>query len=341
MSALPTVTVLIPARNEERDIEGCLRAVLAQDHPHDRMEIVLVDGGSSDRTAECALRVLTGSDVAFKIVDNPSGTTPSNLNAGLRVASGEIICRVDARSIVPTDYVRACVGLLAARHDIAVAGGAQVAIANDPSTLAAGIARGLNNKYAMGGSRYRSGAASGPTDTVYLGAFRAKDLRSVGGWDEYFETNQDFELNRRLGRTGVVWFDDRISVGYVPRQALSALWRQYHRYGRWKVRYWRRTGDRPQPRQVTILAAAGAAVLAGGGFSLSGPRRHRRFALVVAVACGTALVVDDLGSAASAPLGVRAVASAVTVVTGSAWSAGVARELVRSDVAADLSTLEE
>jgi len=55
---LPLVTVLIPARDEEADIERCLRAVLAQDYPHDRIEVVLVDGGSVDRTMEVATGVL-------------------------------------------------------------------------------------------------------------------------------------------------------------------------------------------------------------------------------------------------------------------------------------------
>ena len=126
---------------------------------------------------------------------------------------GELLCRVDARSIIPPEYVRLCAEVLGSRPEVMVTGGAQVAIAVDDSARSVGIARALNNKYAMGGSRYRSGADSGPCDTVYLGAFRTAQLRSAGGWDEYFETNQDFELNRRLGRAGVVWFDSRLEVG--------------------------------------------------------------------------------------------------------------------------------
>ena len=89
-----------------------MRAVLAQDHPHDRLEVVVVDGGSTDRTADVASKVLAAGDVAWQIVDNPAGTTPSNLNAGLAVASGELLCRVDARSIVPPEYVRLCAEVL-------------------------------------------------------------------------------------------------------------------------------------------------------------------------------------------------------------------------------------
>lgn len=327
MSEAPTVTVLIPARNEEADIERCLRAVLAQDHPHERMEIVLVDGGSADRTADVAATVLAEGDIAWRIVHNPAGTTPSNLNAGLAATSGEILCRVDARSLVPPQYVRCCAEVLGARPEVIVTGGAQVAIAVDDSARSVGIARALNNRYAMGGSRYRSGADSGPCDTVYLGAFRTAEVRSAGGWDEYFETNQDFELNRRLGRVGVVWFDSRLKVGYVPRQTINALWRQYHRFGRWKVRYWRRTGDRPRPRQFVPLVALTVAVL---GLAVPG-RRHpaatpRSVAMLLLAGVVCLDTVGERDGRASGPA--RAISIGVLGTVQGAWFSAVYRELL-------------
>lgn len=325
MSDVPTVTVLIPARNEEMDIERCLRAVLAQDHPHDRMEVVLVDGGSTDRTGEVASRVLAAGAVDWKIIDNPTGTTPSNLNVGLAAATGDVLCRVDARSIIPRQYVRICAGVLSTRPEVAVTGGAQVAVAVTDDSMSVGIARALNNRYAMGGSRYRSGASSGPSDTVYLGAFRTDDLRAAGGWDEFFETNQDYELNRRMSRQGIVWFDDRLEVGYVPRQSLVALWRQYHRFGRWKVRYWRRTGDRPQSRQLVPFFALAAAV----PLALAVGSRHR--AVLLALVAGAALALDECGSRGRASVGVRMVSAGAIGTVSSGWCTGVARGVVATD----------
>lgn len=329
MSEEPTVTVLIPARQEERDIERCLRAVLAQDHPHDRMEVVLVDGGSTDRTVELASRLLETGDVDWRIIENPVGTTPSNLNAGLAVASGEIVCRVDARSVVPAQYMRLCADVLATRPEVAVTGGAQVAVALDESVTSVGIARALNNRYAMGGSRYRSGAPSGPSDTVYLGAFRTEQLRAAGGWDDRFETNQDYELNRRMARGGVIWFDDRLEVGYVPRQSISAVWRQYHRFGRWKARYWRSTGDSPLLRQKVLLAAPVCLVLLLGLPLLGRQRRVRRVAAVATAALAALGVVEEAGAPADAPSAcVRLTAIAGTATVGAAWWLGAVRELL-------------
>ncbi len=326
MSEAPLVTVLIPARNEEADIARCLEAVLAQDYSPDRMEIVLVDGGSTDATAAVASTVLEAGNVEWRIIDNPTGTTPSNLNAGLSVAVGSIVCRVDARSIVPHTYVRRCVEVLGDER-IAVTGGAQIAVPVDASIRAAGIARGLNNRLVMGGARYRSGAPSGPADTVYLGAFRTADVRAVGGWDEAMLSNQDFELNRRISRCGTVWFDARQRVGYLPRRRFADLWQQYFRFGRWKVRYWRHTGEGPVPRQIAYLGVWCCGV--GTGLVVLGrTRRPRQLLVPVGAALGLLMTIDRVGSDEDARPAHRGVAAAVASVIASAWPVGVMWETI-------------
>ena len=327
MTDPPLVTVVIPMVDEIEDIEACLAAVLAQDHPADRLEVLVVDGGSTDRSSERATQVLAGSDVhAWRVLHNPARTTPSSLNLGLAEASGEILCRVDARTIVQRDHVTRCVTGLGADPAIAVIGGSQVAIARGRDAHSRGIARALNNRLSMGGADYRSGRASGPTDTVYLGAFRTDDLRAAGGWDERFPTNQDFELNRRMGRQGVVWLDADIRSGYVPRAHLRGLWQQYHRFGRWKVRYWRTAGEGPVPRQRLILALPLVPLALVATVALLRPAGLLPLA---AVGVGGLLVVDAVGADGPAPPAVRAWASVATLVVSTAWWVGVVHEVVR------------
>lgn len=328
MTDAPLVTVLIPARNEEADIKRCLRAVLDQDHPHGRMEIVLVDGGSTDATAEVARRLLGAGDVTWRVMGNPIGTTPSSLNIGLADATGKILCRVDARTIIPQDYVRRCAAILAERPDVVVTGGAQVAVALDRSPRAVGIARALNNRYGMGLSRYRRRSGSGESDTVYLGAFRTGELREVGGWDERLPTNQDFDLNRRMARHGAVWFEQSLTCGYVPRRSVPELWRQYVRFGRWKVRYWRLTADRPQTRQLVL---AGVPV-AGGALALLWLSRRPgapRIAVLAAAGASGLGALEVVG--ADEPRGdvlAHCYAAAAMVVVGGGWLSGLWGEIL-------------
>src|SRR5262249_9207423 len=159
----------IPARDEERWIGASLASVMDQRYPHDCIEvIVVVDGASTDATDVIAKDMLERSDFGrVEVVRNPDGGTPGNLNAGLGIATGVYLCRVDARSRIPAHYVGRCVDLLATRPDMAVVGGAQVAVAPRGGAVGTGIARALNNRWGMGFSRYRRGAVSGAADTVY------------------------------------------------------------------------------------------------------------------------------------------------------------------------------
>ncbi|MCU0311248.1 MAG: glycosyltransferase [Acidimicrobiales bacterium] len=318
-------TVLIPARNEAASIVRCLEQVLAQDLPLEELEVVVVDGSSTDGTADLARSVLEGSGVGgWTVVTNPGGATPSNLNAGLRHVTSEVVCRVDARSLIPTGYVRRCVEILSSRPEVAVVGGAQVAVARSSSANDLGIARALNNRLAMGLARYRRGAASGPSDTVYLGAFRTAELRAVGGWDLRLATNQDFDLNRRMTATGMVWFEEGIDVGYLPRESIARLFSQYRRFGRWKAAYWALSGERPRPRQIVLLALpAGAAIGAAVGL-----RRRPG----VTAAFGLAALAGVELAAGTTPRrvgpGAHLVAVLAIVAVGGGWWSGAVEGLV-------------
>jgi hypothetical protein len=257
------------------------------------------------------------------VLANPAGITPASLNVGLAAATGALLCRVDARTLIQPDHVRRCADILVARPDVAVVGGQQVATPRGVDARSRGMARALNNRLSMGGASYRSAGVSGPTDTVYLGAFRTADLREVGGWDERFPTNQDFDLNRRMAARGVVWFDVGIRSDYLPRTDLGSLYRQYHRFGRWKVRYWRVSGDKPLGRQRRLLALP---LVPLGVTALVGLRRPAAMVPLVALGAAGLAGVDEAGSHEPAPVAVRAWAVVAMGTVAVAWWLGVLRE---------------
>jgi succinoglycan biosynthesis protein ExoA len=322
------ISVVVPARDEAGDIARCIRAVAASDWPLDDLEVLVVDGGSCDATVSLAQTELDRHPFRRgEVVSNPTGSTSSNLNTGLDAAEGAVLVRVDARSLVPPAYVRTCVEVLA-DPAVRVVGGRQWTVPRDGSIVATGIARALNNRWGMGLARYRRGAGSGPTDTVYLGAFRTDELRAAKGWDERFGTNQDFELNRRLGRDGTVWFDERLVVGYLPRASIVALARQYHRFGRWKVRYWRVTGDRPRPRQMVLLV--GPPLLAAVAALVARRPRYRRVVLPVAAVAAGAVEWWGGRDSPDASAAEHLVALAALAASSGGWLSGAYRELARS-----------
>ncbi len=324
----PAVTVVIPARNEANDIVECIDSIGAQDYPHEAIEVLVIDGDSTDETRLLAKEALANYRFAnADVLTNPVATTPTNLNMGLDHAQGHYLCRVDSRSRIPTDYIRRCAGILDTTDEIVVAGGSQIALPPDDSPTSTGIARALNNRYSMGGSRYRRQHHSGPCDTVYLGFFRTDIVRRIGGWDVTLPTNQDFDLNQRMNQHGTVWFEAHMPVGYIPRPSLKKLWRQYVRFGSWKVRYWRRDGNRIQPRQVALVSVAPTAATAGL-VALAVAPNLAKFAPAAAVA-GLAAIEAKGTNTPEGTLVDHAVATAAIAVVSTGWSWGVWRELLR------------
>ena len=314
----PLVSVLIPALDEEADIAGCIEAIGAQDHALDRIELIVVDGCSTDRTREVAAAAASEIGLAgITILENPRRRTSTSLNAGLEAARGHYLVRVDARSRIPASYVRTCIDLLAADPAVGVVGGAQRPWPRSNGLVDRGIARALDNRLATGLSRYRRSVDSGPADTVWMGVFRTEELRALGGWDDSVALNEDFELNTRYRDSGLlVWFAGGLESGYLPRTDFRRLARQYYFFGRVKGTWWLR-GARPTPRQVGLMAVPAVAGLVWW-------RALRRLGPAGVLLAPAAYVALDLaGGSRSATPGERLVASAAMAVYTTAWWLGV------------------
>jgi len=318
-------TVVIPARNEEADLPAALASVLEQTVALATIEIVVVDGASSDQTAIVAKEILSAAPIhRWAVLTNHKATTPTNLNMGLDWAQGDVIVRVDARSILPADYIERTRKVLT-DPAVATVGGRQAARPATSGLEARSISRALNNPFANGGARYRDHrASSGSCDTAYLGVFRTEQLRSVDGWAEDFTSNQDFELSRRMAELGTVWYEAGLPVTYTPRTTFQALLQQYRRFGRWKSIYWRSTGDRPRPRQLVLLAVPALGATAAGVIIITSPAVALRTAVAGVAALG---LIDHVGSEQSASLAERTGSCAAMATIGVGWWTGAVQEI--------------
>lgn len=224
------MSVVMPVLNEERHLASAVRHVLSQDYPGE-LEVVLAVGPSGDRTQEVA-DGLAAADPRVKVVPNPSGRTPSGLNAAIAASSHDIVARIDGHAMMPADYLRVAVETLEETGADNV-GGIMAAEGETPWEKA--VAAAMTSKVGVGNARFHTGGAGGPADTVYLGVFRRSALERVQGYDEAFLRAQDWEMNHRIRMTGgTVWFQPRMRVSYRPRPNVRALARQYFHYGRWR-----------------------------------------------------------------------------------------------------------
>ncbi len=257
----PFVTIAIPCFNEERHIAACLEDAFAQDYPADRVEVLVGDGMSTDRTRAILDTVSAQRPGRLRIIDNPRRLQAPAMNAMISSARGEIIVRMDVHARYARDYVRQCVLVLDETGADNV-GGAQRAV---PETwFQRALCAALDSPLGVGGARYRDPNREGFVDTVFLGAFRRTVLEAVGGYDDNAVTNEDAELNQRiLEAGGKVFLSRRIVVHYMPRDSFRGLARQYFKYGQGRARTLlkHRTFPTPRPALPFLMVAGGLTLI--------------------------------------------------------------------------------
>jgi len=264
----PTVSIVLPCRNESKHIAACLRSILAQeDLPDGRGFEVLVADGMSDDGTRAKLQAIAAGDPRVRIIDNPERIVPTGLNAAIRAARGEIIIRMDAHTEYAPDYVRECVAVLEETKADNVGG---PALTRSAGYIQRAIAAAFHSSFSVGGARFHNPDYEGELDTVPYGCWRRETLVRIGLFDEDFVRNQDDELNLRLIRHGGrVWQSLRIRSWYIPRDSLQGLFRQYFQYGYWKILVMRKHGQPASLRHIvpglfaiTLLLLAVAAPFA-------------------------------------------------------------------------------
>jgi glycosyltransferase involved in cell wall biosynthesis len=263
--------------NEERHINDCLRSVLEQDFPSDRYEVIVADGGSSDRTRDLVEAIGT-QHPRLRLIDNPGRTQAAGLNRAILASRGEFIARQDGHAEWTRHHLRRSVELLL-EAGVDNVGGRQ-----DPtgrSVTGRAIACAMRSRFGVGGARFHYSERLEEVPTVFLGTFRRGALERVGLFDEAYPPHEDYELNHRIRSSGGrVLYSPEIRTLYHVRESIPTLARQYFLYGRAKVRVARSAIGviRPYhvvaPAMVAAVPAMAAACLTRGGRRLC-HRVHR------------------------------------------------------------------
>ena len=222
----PTVSVVLPTLNEEGFIADCVRSLLSQDYEN-VLEVLVVDGGSTDRTRE----LVEAAGAPVRLLENPRVTAAAAMNVAISAAQGEVVVRADAHSLYEPDYVRSCVHVLLETGADNVGGGMR---AVGTTRFGRAVAAVTSSPLGVGPGKFHYARQREEVDTVYLGCWRRETLVSIGGFDEVGLqwAAEDQDLNFRLRkRGGRVVLDPSIRSWYFPRDTTRALRRQYFNYG--------------------------------------------------------------------------------------------------------------
>jgi glycosyltransferase involved in cell wall biosynthesis len=232
----PLVTIVLPVRNEEQYIQRSLDAVLKQDYPVDRIEILVIDGMSDDRTRPIIEQTIAKNPShRIQLLDNPEQIFSTGFNRGLLQAQGTVIVMLGGHTELAPDYLRHCIERLSG-HAIDCVGGPIETVAETP--MSETIAVAMSSSFGVGGVAFRTAPnRSMEVDTVAFGAYKRSSMERCGFLDEEMVRNQDDEYNYRLRKVGGrILLAPEIHSRYYNRSSLASLWKQYFQYGYWKVR---------------------------------------------------------------------------------------------------------
>jgi cellulose synthase/poly-beta-1,6-N-acetylglucosamine synthase-like glycosyltransferase len=220
----PRVSVIIPAYNEEAVIVETVRAALSADYP--KLEIIVVDDGSADRTSEL-VRQYFGRDARVRLLLQSNRGKPSALNHGLSEAAGEIVVSIDADTIIDPEAIPRLVRHFADPKVGAVAGNVKVMNRNR------WITRWQALEYITSQNLEKRAfdlLNCIPVVPGAVGAWRADLLRSHGGFSGD-TVAEDTDLTMTIRRHGwkILYDEDAIGRTEVP-ETVDALVRQRFRW---------------------------------------------------------------------------------------------------------------
>jgi GT2 family glycosyltransferase len=251
------VSVIMPVRDEARAIRTAVGSLLQQDLPGLELEILAVDGRSTDGTREI-LEELAREEPRLRVVDNPHRLTPHAMNLGLRAASGDYVCIFGSHTAYDPDYIRVCVRELEQRG-AAGASGRVTVVPADESLGAQLVAWTLSSSFASSGRSFRT-APEGFGEMLPYPLFRKQTLIELGGYNERLVRNQDNDMNARVRAAGgLLYLTFETGSRYHAQPGLRALVRYAYRNGFWNFVTLRESPRAMKPRHfVPLLFVVGS-----------------------------------------------------------------------------------
>jgi glycosyltransferase involved in cell wall biosynthesis len=231
---MPNVSIIIPILNEEKYIAKCLDSIIDSDFDKSQMEVLLVDGGSNDRTIEI-IKNYQKQYPFFKLLYNPKKIVPIAMNIGIKNAKGEYIIRLDAHSSYPKDYFSKLI-YWHKKLNADNVGGVVVTEVKNKTLTSNAIKNVLSDKFGVG-SAFRSGVREiKEVDTVPFGCYKREIFDKVGLYDERLVRNQDIELNKRIKKVGgKIYLVPEIKCTYYARETFKDLAKNNFENGKWNI----------------------------------------------------------------------------------------------------------
>ena len=230
------ISVVIPCLNEEKHIETCIRSILENGYPKELLEIIVIDGVSSDNTLPI-LKKMQSELAQIEVLVNVKKITPVSLNMGLNHASSTYVLIASAHSSFDTQYIQTLKNALENTPDAIGVGGPMKTLVKNETPTSCAIQEILQHRFGVGNSTFRTGSSEKvAVDTVPFGLYKTESLLAVGGYNERLVRNHDMELSKRLSENGGrIYLIPETSCNYFARETYTELASNNYKNGKWNL----------------------------------------------------------------------------------------------------------
>jgi len=232
---MSNISIIIPILNEENYIKECLNSILESDYPKEFIELLLVDGGSSDKTLLIIKEYQSKYDF-IKLLHNKQKIVPISMNIAIKESKGDYIIRLDAHSLYPKNYLSKLI-YWHNKLDASNVGAVITTEVKNKNKKSNSIKNILSSKFGVGNSDFRIGVNSPKeVDTVPFGCYKKEVFEKYGLYDERLKRNQDIELNKRIvNNKGKIYLIPDVKCTYFARETFKDLAKNNYANGKWNI----------------------------------------------------------------------------------------------------------
>lgn len=229
---IPIASILIPVFNEENYISDCLNSIVKNDKSKYNFEIIIIDGGSTDKTLEI-IKEYTLLYPYIKYLKNHKKYIPDALNLGIKKSKSKYIIRLDAHAHYSIDYINNCIETIEeSAEEIVNVGGIIKSLSLSNNAVSDAIADIMSSKFGVGNSIFRVAKPKKSmfVETVPFGCFKRTIFDEIGLFNINQHRNEDLEFNYRILKANkkILLNPNIISTYYVRNNYRDLIKQQFH-----------------------------------------------------------------------------------------------------------------
>jgi glycosyltransferase involved in cell wall biosynthesis len=248
-------SIIVPARNEEGNIQDLLRSLLQIEYPLESVEVIVIDDLSQDDTSGAVTRFIQGNNILeIKLVRASTRMGPGGArNLGARLSAGDIIAFVDSDDIIPKDWLTRTENFFRRFPEISGVTGPAIPVENREDSVVAryeGLRRWyyetLEEGIVKSGKLFRGGNM----------AILRHVFLSLGGFNEKLFTKEDHEFGQRFLENGYkAYYSRDVLVYHKWQKSLSAMLIRQFNSARGEASVFRKYRNLV-PKDLVVFAAA-------------------------------------------------------------------------------------